>query len=170
MRRRQPVPTLWLMTDERLGDDLWRALMRLPRGAGVVFRHYATPIAERRRVFARVLRVGRARDLLVVRAGSVAMRGEMGTHRARGPGLVTWPVHSLREAGAARRAGADVVFVSPVFSTRSHPGAGTLGVVGGAALARRCAGVRVALGGMDARRFSMTRGFEGWAAIDAWAR
>jgi thiamine-phosphate pyrophosphorylase len=36
------------MTDERLGDALWTALRRLPRGAGIVFRHYATPPAERR--------------------------------------------------------------------------------------------------------------------------
>ncbi len=168
MPRRQPVPLLWLMTDERLGDDLWRAVARLPRGAGVVFRHHATPIGERRALFARLLRVARARGLVLVRAGAVAMRGEMGTHRSGGAGLVTWPVHALREAGAARRAGAEVVFVSPVFATRSHPGAVGLGVVRAALLARHCTGVRVALGGMDARRFRVVRGFDGWAAIDAW--
>ncbi|MEJ8630952.1 hypothetical protein P0F65_16040 [Sphingomonas sp. I4] len=36
-------PVTWLMTDERLGDGLWRALARLPPGSGVVFRHHATP-------------------------------------------------------------------------------------------------------------------------------
>ncbi len=169
MRRRQPVPLLWLMTDERLSDDLWRTVRRLPRGAGVVFRHHATPVAERRALFARLLRVARARGLVLVRAGDVAMRGEMGTHRGRGPGLVTWPVHDLREAGVARRAGAELVFVSPVFATRSHPGAVGLGVVRAALLARRCVGARVALGGMDARRFRVVRGFDGWAAIDAWS-
>ncbi|RYD48780.1 MAG: thiamine phosphate synthase, partial [Sphingomonadales bacterium] len=41
MRCRHPlIPKLWLMTDERMGDDLWDALKRLPRGSGVIFRHY----------------------------------------------------------------------------------------------------------------------------------
>ena len=53
---RQALPTRWLMTDERLGDAIWPALARLPRGAGVVFRHYATPAAERRALFAAVAR------------------------------------------------------------------------------------------------------------------
>ena len=30
MRRRQPLPRLWMMTDERQGDALWEALDRLP--------------------------------------------------------------------------------------------------------------------------------------------
>ena len=58
MNRRQPhpprlwhpkrLPRLWMMTDERQGDALWSALERLPRGAGVVFRHYSLPAAARR--------------------------------------------------------------------------------------------------------------------------
>src|SRR5439155_26981070 len=41
MHARHPLPRLWLMTDERQGDGLWAALERMPRGAGVVFRHYS---------------------------------------------------------------------------------------------------------------------------------
>ena len=157
------------MTDERLGDGLWRAVWRLPRGGGIVFRHHATAPAERRRLFARLLRIARVRGLVLVRAGDVAMRGEMGVHGGRGAGLVTWAVHDRREAAAARRARADVAFVSPVFATRSHPGAPVLGVRRAAALARGLPMVRVALGGMDAQRFARVRGFEGWAGIDAWS-
>ncbi len=167
------MPTLWLMTDERMGQGLWRAIRRLPRGAGVVFRHHATPMAERRRLFARLRRVARGRGLVLVRAGGVALRGEMGVHGrgSTGPGgggLVTWPVHDRHEARAARRARADVAFVSPVFVTRSHLGAPALGVRRAAALARGLPMVRIALGGMDARRFRRMHGFDGWAAIDAW--
>ena len=56
MSRRHPLPTIWLMTDERVGD-LLGAIRRLPRGAGVVFRHYATPAEERRRLWRAVRRV-----------------------------------------------------------------------------------------------------------------
>jgi thiamine-phosphate pyrophosphorylase len=158
------------MTDERMGDNLWRAVRRLPRGGGIVFRHYSWRAGERRRLFARLLRIARARGLVLVRGGAVPMRGEMGVHGGRGWGLVTAAVHDRREAAGAVRAGADVAFVSPVFATRSHPGAPVLGGRGAGALARRLPMVRVALGGMDARRFRTLRGFDGWAAIDGWLR
>ncbi|MGI4731922.1 MAG: thiamine phosphate synthase [Janthinobacterium lividum] len=174
MRPRQPsIPRLWLMTDERLGDDwpgggLWTALARLPRGAGVVFRHHATPPAERRRLLAKVARLCRARRLVLVTAGARRHDGRVGTHGR--PGAVTWPAHDRREAIAGLRAGARVLFVSPVFATRSHPGAPALGPVRAALIVRGLPAVTIALGGMDARRFRRLRplGFDGWAAIDAW--
>jgi thiamine-phosphate pyrophosphorylase len=157
------------MTDERLGDGLWAALRRLPRGSGVVFRHYATPAAERRALFRRVVRVARARGLVVVRAGVGAGVGEDGVHGgARGRGLRTAPAHDRREAVAAVRRGAKVLFVSPVFATRSHPGATVLGECEARRIAQGLPVVSIALGGMDARRFRRLTGFDGWAAIDAW--
>lgn len=64
--------------------------------------------------------------------------------------------------------GADAVFVSPVFATRSHPGAEVLGVQGAERIARGLRVPVIALGGMDAARFGELDGFYGWAAIDAW--
>lgn len=157
------------MTDERLGDGLWAALRRLPRGSGVVFRHYATATRERRMLFRRVVRIARARGLVVVRAGARAGYGEDGVHgAAHGSGLHTAPAHDRREAVAAVRRGADVLFVSPVFATRSHPGAEALGVRKAGRIAGGLPVVVIALGGMDARRFRKLAGFDGWAAIDAW--
>lgn len=169
MRRRQPVPILWLMTDERLGDGLWVAIDRLPRGAGIVFRHYGTPEADRRRIFAKVTRIARARGLVVVRAGKTPMRGEMGTHNRFGRGIVTVSVHRRMEAVAARRMGADVLFVSPMLATRSHIGAREVSNVRAMLIVRGVPGTRIALGGMDAARFRRLRGFDGWAGIDAWS-
>ncbi len=167
MRARQPL--LWLLTDERMGESLWAALDRLPRGAGVVFRHYATQPAERRRLWARVAAVCARRGLVLVRAGTERLgRGEAGTHGRRGS--LTWPAHDRREAIAAMREGARVMFVSPVFPTRSHPGARALGPLRAAAVARRLPVTAIALGGMSARRFRRLRGlgFAGWAGIDGF--
>ncbi|MEO5492767.1 MAG: thiamine phosphate synthase [Sphingomonas sp.] len=158
------------MTDERQGDALWDALSRMPRGGGVVFRHYATPAAERRRLFARLVRIARARGLVVVRVGAWCGVGADGVHNQRGRGVRTAAAHSLAEARAAVRRGADAVFVSPVFATRSHPGREVLGVDGAERIARAVRVPAIALGGMDARRFREMRGFYGWAAIDAWGR
>lgn len=153
-----------------MGEALWSALARLPRGSGVVFRHHATPAAERRRLFARIRRIAQARRLVLVRAGTQAMPGEHGVHNGSGRGLLTRSVHSVPEAIAARRGGADLVFVSPVFATRSHPGARTLGAVRLGLLLRATEMPAVALGGMDARAFRRLRGLGvwGWAGIDAW--
>ncbi|WP_257215029.1 thiamine phosphate synthase [Sphingomonas sp. R-74633] len=160
------------MTDERMGEALWDALERLPRGAGVVFRHYGLAAVERRALFARVLKVARRRGLVLVRAGSQPMRGEAGAHGRRGRGLRTAPAHNRREAVAALRAGANALFVSPAFPTRSHPGARALGRVRFGLLVRGLDVPVIALGGMDARKAASLKpfGLYGWAAIDAWTR
>lgn len=183
MRRRQPPPRLWLMTDKRMGDALWPALRGLPRGSGVVFRHYHMPERERRRLFEQVRSVARRRRLPLVLAGSPkqaagwradGVHGPVRGNVAR-PLIRTTPAHTMRQLYAADRAGADLVFISPVFRTRSHPGAPALGRVRlGMMIGRHRSLVRapgmVALGGMNARRFRRIRalGLYGWAAIDAW--
>lgn len=66
------------------------------------------------------------------------------------------------------RQGADALFISPVFPTRSHPGTSALGARRAAAIAKGLPVRRIALGGMDASRYARLIGFDGWAAIDAW--
>ncbi|MEP9358910.1 thiamine phosphate synthase [Sphingomonas sp. KR3-1] len=158
------------MTDERMGEALWPALERLPRGSGVVFRHYALPLAERRALFARIRQVARRRGLVLVRAGARPMRGESGVHGGRGRGIRTAPAHDRRAAIAALRAGAQALFVSPVFTTRSHPGGRALGRARFGLLIRGLDVPVIALGGMDARKAASLKrfGIHGWAAIDAW--
>lgn len=175
MRRHHPdCPTLWLMTDERLGDALWTALDRLPRGGGVIFRHYSLSIGERRALFAQLAKVARRRGLILVRAGTTPMRGEQGVHGRslkQGRGFRTWPAHNLREVIAGRRAGANVILISPVLPTRSHAAQQPLGVMRAARLAQAARGKAIALGGMNASSFRRLNGagFIGWAAIDGWA-
>lgn len=171
---RMPVPRCWLMTDERMSEALWAAVDRLPRGAGIIMRHYASPLAERRALFARLAVIARRRGLVLVRAGGDRLgRQEAGVHGRdprRSPGLKTWPAHDLRELRAGVRAGADVILVSPVFMTRSHPGARSLGRVRAAMLARQAPVPVIALGGVSSRERHWLRlaGFYGWAGIDAW--
>jgi thiamine-phosphate pyrophosphorylase len=159
------------MTDERMGEGLWTALRRLPRGGGIVFRHYATPLAERRALYRRVARIARQRGLVLVRAGPDRFGYQDGVHGRRGAGLVTWPAHSRREAIEGVRAGAAVLFVSPVYATRSHPGAPALGEAAAARIAASLPVAAIALGGVTPTRGArlMRRGFHGWAAIDAWS-
>ena len=178
MHRCHPLPRLWMMTDERQGERLLRAVERLPRGAGIVFRHYSLPGRERRALFERVRKAARRRRLLLVLAGPAnqarawGAQGSHGRGRPRGGGLRTAPAHDLREIRAAERSGASLLFLSPLHATRSHPGARPLGPTRFAKLARQTRLPVVALGGMNEDRARALRGLGayGWAAIDAWSR
>ena len=88
-----------------------------------------------------------------------------------GRGLRSAPVHNYAEIRAAERNGAALLFLSPVFATRSHPGARTLGLARFAWLARRTPLPVIALGGMNAKRGKKLASFGayGWAGIDAFS-
>ena len=168
MPPRHPLPRTWLMTDERLGDRLFEAVARLPEGSGIVFRHYSLAPGERRALFEAVR--ARAAGQVVVLAGSAEVArawGADGSHgRGAREGFWTAPVHDEGELSAA--AGAGLVFVSPVFATRSHRLGKVLGVEGFEALARRARQPVIALGGMNEERFGALRSAYGWAGIDCW--
>lgn len=167
MRSSQPLPRLWLMTDERQGEGLVGAVARLPAGAGVVFRHYSLSEAERRALFDRVRRAHAGMLLL---AGRVAAWGADGSHgRGPGEGPRSAPAHDLAEIRAAEAAGASLIFLSPVYATRSHPDRAPLGNSGFGDLARKTTLPVIALGGMNAERAKELVGAYGWAGIDAWS-
>ena len=174
MRSSQPLPRLWLMTDERLAGGLIGAARRLPEDAGIVFRHYRLEERERRALFDRVREAApRALLLLAGPADLARAWGADGSHGpGRGAGLRSAPVHGPAEIRAAERAGAALLFLSPVFATRSHPDARLLGLARFAWLARRTALPVIALGGMDPARGRRLASFGayGWGAIDAWGK
>lgn len=178
MTQCQPrLPTLWLMTDERI-DDVLGAVAALPKGAGVVFRHHATPAKQRRALYEQVRRVARQRRLTLLLAGTPAQarswRADGAHHRSelRSASLRSVSVHNAPELQIARRAGADLIFVSPVFATASHPGARALGIVRAGLLACTERHRSIALGGLTATKWRQVRplGLHGWAAIDGLAQ
>ena len=164
--------TPWLMTDERLGEALFEAIARVPRGGGVVFRHDHAP--DREELARRVAMACRARGLVLAVAGDPALARSVDAtfvHRPSGePGMpFTLPVHDEMEARTAADRGAALAFVSPVFPTRSHRGVPALGVEEATRLARLCGCPAIALGGMDAARFALLGdAFAGWAGIGAF--
>lgn len=185
MQRRHkkcPLPRRWLFTDERMTDtDLFAALAALPYGSGIVFRHYGLDRASRRALFERVARVTRRRKLILLLAGGAmgvrpnaidgVHRPEWMARRARlpRPALLSVSAHGAPGLIAARHARADIVFLSPVFATRSHPGARALGPLRFGLIAKTAQMPVMALGGMDESRFGRLKplGAHGWAAIDA---
>ncbi len=169
MGQRHPVlpPRHLLLSDARNDAVLPRAIARLPRGAGFVFRHYHLPPRERDARFRALARLCRARGVLVLASRPQpgwrldGVYGASCEHMRKGLRLAT--AHSLREVGVAARA--DAVLLSPVFATRSHPGGAVLGPVRFLLLARRSRVPVLALGGMTRARAARLP-VHGWAAID----
>ena len=167
-------PKVWLVSDARNDALLERVLARLPRGSGLVFRHYHLPEPERRVRFALLARIARRHGHCLALSGPARLARRWGADAAYGsprqlargpalPRLVT--AHSLAEVARARRARASAVVISPVHPTRSHPGAKALGPLRFRRLAARAGGPVIALGGMDKKR-GKTLGSVAWAAID----
>ena len=174
MPARQPLPDLWLLSDERNDAGLEDALRRLPRGSGFIYRHYHLPPEERVTRWYELARIGRARGHVLVLADSAQSALEWGADGLYGAPWALYPTrdllalataHDLREIGLANRLGADAVLLSPAFPTRSHPGAPALGPRRFRLLAAHALMPVIALGGMTkrtGRRLQWPR----WAAID----
>jgi len=173
------LPRLWLLTDERLGglDEARAAVAALPAGAGVVLRHRSWPEAARAALLGALAPVCRRRRLLLLvahpwpgaRADGVHLSGGRHLPRRRRFGLVTAPAHDARSLREACAAGADLLFLSPVFPTASHPGARALGPLRFGLAVRGVSRPVVALGGMDRRRARRLAalGAYGFAAVSA---
>lgn len=176
---RRTTPTRWLMTDRRLGNAavVARIVARMPPRSGIIIRPYAMGTSDVAQQIRIIRRIATARRHCVLIAGGqrfgggwAGVHGIPASRHARDRTLLSLPVHDAREAARAVRLGAAISLVSPVFATRSHPGAMQLGQRGFARLGARTSGKIIALGGMDAVRFRTLRrhGAHGWAAIDAW--
>ena len=171
------MPAVWLMTDERVAEvDLMRAIRRLPRGSAVVFRHYRLSSGDRRALFGRVRKECARRGCRLLLAGTPGQARAWGADGHHGydparrgkPWLHSAPVHDQAQLRRALRARADVVLVSPLFATRSHPGTRPLGPYRFAALARSAPVCVIALGGVRPRHARLVGqlGADGFAAID----
>ncbi|MCM8558069.1 thiamine phosphate synthase [Sphingomicrobium sediminis] len=169
-------PRQTFFTDERVAhDEMIAILERLPQGSGVVFRHDGLPGLNRIRLGQKVAEICHSRGLVLSVAGEVSLahllNAKMVHRPAQDPeGLpFSLPVHDEAEARDARERGADLIYVSPVFATQSHPGAPHLGLERAKQLAEMAGCPAIALGGMDETRFAELSGFAGWAGIGAFA-
>jgi len=146
MRRRQTVPSQWLIVTD---EAALASVKRLVRGSGVLLLR-APPGIEMRRLE----RLARHRDLtIVVEKRRSATR-----------------VHNVRELRRALSAEAALVLLSPLYPTGSHPEWKPIPRMRAAALARLGRRRLIALGGMNARRYARIAvlGFIGWAGVSAF--
>lgn len=165
------LPAIWLMSDAQRLPEPAAALALLPRGAGLILRHYE--VANRAAMAKRLSILCRRRGIALMIAGDWRLAASVGAaglhlaeHMARlgpPPGARLWRrrVHkynntkfltvaahggaSLRRAQALH---ASAAILAPVFATASHPGRAPLGALRTAALVRQTKGPVLALGGI----------------------
>ena len=167
------------MSDERIDNRLDRVLEQSGNRLGFVFRHYNLSPQERFDRFRELAAIARRRGHLIILSDSALTAREWGADGIYGAPLSLYPrrrdliriatAHDMTEIAQANRIGADAVMLSPLFPTRSHPGAKTLGPMRFRQIARHAAMPVIALGGMDAdkaRQLDWPR----WAAIDGLAK
>ena len=173
------LPPLVLMTDDdRLPDPL-AAAAALPKGAMVIVR--ARDSGRRAELARALLALSRRRDLFLLIADDPALAAALGADglhlpqsraheaahwRALHP---RWIISAAARGPRALHASVDLIFLSAVFPTGSHPGRAALGAVRANTLARASLVPVYALGGIDARNAPLLSSFAGIAAVGALA-
>ncbi len=169
------LPRLWLLSDERNDTVLEARLAGFREPVGFVYRHYHLAPAERVARYFELAHLARSRGHLVILSDSALTAREWGADGIYGAPLSLYPrrrdliqvatAHDMREIAQANRIGADAVMLSPVFPTRSHPGAPVLGTARFRTLASHAQMPVIALGGMTVANAARL-GWGTWAAID----
>jgi thiamine-phosphate pyrophosphorylase len=161
-RRHDILPTWFLMTDlDRLADPS-QIVAQLPSHSAVIVRDRDPAMAER--TASSLLPLCRSLGVLVliscqrpplqlhcdglhIPESAISNWRLTDLQRLR-PVLLTTSAHSLRAIHRCQHLGIDAVIVSPVFATKSHPGAQSLGLMRFAGMIRRSTLPVVALGGV----------------------
>jgi thiamine-phosphate pyrophosphorylase len=173
------VDLLVYCTDVARVPDPAEVMQKLPRGSIVICRDYAHPERE---AYARELRaITHENGQFLLIAGDVALARRVGAdgvhlpeymlgarHVLGGFRLVSAACHNKLAMRRAERLGVDFILISPVFSTRSHAGARTLGPHRYARLSHCTHLAHLALGGVNSYSARKLRGLglAGVAAID----
>ncbi len=156
------LPPVFLITDRHRQGDPAPLLAALPAGSAVILRDYDIP--ERRHIAQTLRLLTRQHRLKLLIGGDEALAaatGADGMHlpeslhhlapriRARHPRwLLTGAAHGYAALCSAARHHLNAALLSPVFPTRSHPGARHLGSVRYARLAQGASLPVFALGGI----------------------
>lgn len=179
---RPPPPPLFFLIDRQRTPDPLAIVARLPRGAGVIYRHFGA--ADRIAMAKALARLCRRRRLILLIGADPALARLAGADGVHLPErqigltralparwLTTVAVHSRQAIARATAAGADAALISPVFPSNSPSAGRTLGIYRAARLARQAGLPVYALGGVNARtgKRLIGRGFAGLAAVEALA-
>lgn len=173
------LPPIWFVTDRARSGDILAIANRLPRGWGVILRHFGASDAEATARSLAGICARRGLVLMIAADPMLAARVGVGVHwpeamlarRGRFP-LETAAAHSPRALARARTAGVAAALLSTVFASNSPSARAPIGALKFRQLARASALPVYALGGVTARNAgalfaSAGKRAAGFAAVEA---
>jgi thiamine-phosphate pyrophosphorylase len=178
-RNGRRLPRAWFVTDPKRTPDPAAVAARLPKGWGVIYRHFGAH--DRFTVGAKLARICRQRGLILLVSADPALAASInadGVHwpearlrgvRKRSPRFIeTASAHSRAGIARARTLGLDAALFSTVFPSRSPSAGRAIGALRFRLIARVARLPVYALGGVNKHNAAraMTHS-AGWAAIDA---
>ena len=175
------LPPALFLTDPARTPEPETIAARLPRGFGVVYRHFGAP--DRQSVALRLAEVCKARGLVLLIAADPALALQVDANGVHWPfrlrdearrwrsrfRLQTLSAHSARELRAAAGFPVDAVLLSTVFASRSPSAGAAMGALRFTQLAARSVKPVYALGGVTAETAGRISGSAGFAAVEGMA-
>jgi thiamine-phosphate pyrophosphorylase len=172
------LPRAWFVTDPKRTPDPAAIAARLPKGWGVIYRHFGA--RDRCTVGAKLARICRQRDLVLLVSADPALAASInadGVHwpearlrgvRKRSPRFIeTASAHSRAGIARARTLGLDATLVSTIFPSPSPSAGRAMGALRFRLLARAARFPVYALGGVNERTAARAMPHAaGWAAVD----
>jgi len=175
------LPPALFVTDPARTPEPERIVAGLPKGWGVVYRHFGAP--DREAVAASLARLCRARGQKLLIAADPALAAKVGAAGVHWPfrlrremrrwrgrfGLQTMSAHSVGELRIAAQFPVDAVLVSAVFPSRSPSAGKAMGALRFCNLTREAALPVYALGGVTDANAGAAARAAGFAAVDGMA-
>lgn len=176
--RGRALPRAFFVTDPVRTPDPLSIVKRLPRGFGVIWRHFGSP--SRLATGLALARACRKRGLVLLVANDPALAARIGaagvhwperqlkgTRTCKAGSIETAAAHSRNAIARAAARGVDAVILSAVFPSQSPSAGPAIGALRFRQLARAATLPVYALGGVNAdNAASIMHGAAGWAAIE----
>jgi len=173
------------MTDEDRGGDPIELVQQLPKNSILIFRHYTDPAREQ--LAHQIVRACRGAGVYCLIAGDIALARKCKSDGVHFPEyqlgrlavrrfmptqwITTGAAHNHKSARRIEALGLDAALLSPVFASKSHPGAVALGIWQFATISRYVSIPVIALGGVSPDRLRRLRlaGAHGIAGISLFS-
>jgi len=173
---RPKIPHLWLFTDDIKTSNLQKLLAIIPKNTGVVIRNYLSK--DRSKIIEEIRKISKRKNLkLLVGEKQKRIRDINGLHlpkwyyqrrKMNKKQILSISAHGIIDKRRIINSKADLIFLSPIFRTSSHPYSRPLGTIKFGLIARQFSKPVIALGGINKNNIKKLKNLpiEGVAGID----
>ena len=170
------IPHLWLFTDDIKTQNFQKFLAKIPQNSGIVIRNYLSE--DRLKIIESIRRNSKRKNLtLLIGEKSNRIRDISGLHlpkwyyqkrKINKKQILSISAHGIIDKRRIINSKADLIFLSPIFRTSSHPNSRPLGTIKFGLIARQFSKPVIALGGINKNNIKKLKNLpiEGVAGID----